>query len=281
MELLSRKTNLPKFKSGTNVEIPYSRWYSAVSKRRSRRQFDTKPVDADTLATLSSICLEFRPTQHTRAELFDDPPESLYRGIVGPYGQIRGAPSFIAFIGDMSSPYVHEETGYTGEGIILEATALHLNTCWVGGFFNSQIATSFAGIGKKEKILAVTPVGYATEKQSIEEKLVTGFGLTHRRKKLSSMVTGLQETEWPEWVRAGIESARLAPSAINRQPWSFHVEANSIIVSVNRLGREFGIAKRLECGIAMLHIEIAAGNCGIQGEWQLLEAPAVARFSAI
>ncbi|MEW6420051.1 MAG: hypothetical protein AB1480_18380 [Nitrospirota bacterium] len=31
------------------------------------------------------------------------------------YGKIRGAPAFIVFIGDISDPYIHEKTGYTGE----------------------------------------------------------------------------------------------------------------------------------------------------------------------
>ncbi|MFC2014334.1 hypothetical protein ACFLU8_05675 [Chloroflexota bacterium] len=41
------------------------------------------------------------------------------------------------------------------------------------------------------------------------------------------------------------------------------------------------MSKRLDCGIAMLHIEIAARSYGIQAEWQFLKAPDVARFSVI
>jgi len=41
------------------------------------------------------------------------------------------------------------------------------------------------------------------------------------------------------------------------------------------------VSKQLDCGIAMLHIEVAALNCGIRGNWQFLKAPQVARFSAL
>ena len=37
--------------------------------------------------------------------------------------------------------------------------------------------------------------------------------------------------------------------------------------------------KRLDCGIAMLHIEVAALNCGVKGKWELLASPQVARFT--
>ena len=108
---------------------------------------------------------------------------------------------------------------------------------------------------------------------------MTGFGWTHRRKPLSNMVTGLKEADWPEWIKTALEVASLAPSAINRQPWSFHVEPDSITVSVNKPGIEFNISKRLDCGIAMLHIEVDALYRGMRGNWEFLEAPEVARFN--
>jgi hypothetical protein len=40
-----------------------------------------------------------------------------------------------------------------------------------------------------------------------------------------------------------------------------------------------GVSKRLDCGIAMLHLEIAALHHGIRGVWELMEAPQVARFN--
>jgi hypothetical protein len=54
---------------------------------------------------------------------------------------------------------------------------------------------------------------------------------------------------------------------------------NSIVVYVRTPGPEFTVSKRLDCGIAMLHIEIAAMSFGISGEWQFLNGPQVARFS--
>ena len=78
-----------------------------------------------------------------------------------------------------------------------------------------------------------------------------------------------------------VKAARLAPSAVNRQPWGFDVQDGSITVYVRTGGPEFTVSKQLDCGIAMLHIEVAALNCGIRGNWQFLKAPQVARFSVL
>jgi nitroreductase len=111
-----------------------------------------------------------------------------------------------------------------GQGIILEATALNLSTCWVGVSFKLEVVTSFIIIKEDERVFAVTPIGYVMEKWSLEEKVMTGFGLTHKRKSLAELVNGMEELKWPVWVKTALEAARLAPSAVNRQPWRFHVE---------------------------------------------------------
>ncbi len=262
------------------MEIPYSRWMAAIPPRRSRRQYDSSPLEPDELSGLREVCREFRPFPEARADVVTESPDRILRGAVGPYGKVRGATALIAFTADMRDPYVQEKLGYTGEGIILEATAMGLGTCWVGGFFRPKVAASVVGIARDEKVLAVTPVGRAVERPTRQEVVMTFFGRNHRRKPLAEMATGLEREQWPGWIESALEAARIAPSAVNRQPWRFHVESNNITVSVDSTRINLGISKRLDCGIAMLHIEVAALDCGVKGKWEFLEAPSVARFTA-
>ena len=260
------------------MNVPAERWYHVIEKRRSRRRFDLKPLEAEVLSQVVSVCADFKPFRNARSVLITESPDTIFKGAIGPYGKIKGAPALIAFIGNMESPNVWEQVGYTGEGIILEAEAMNLATCWVAGFFRPKVVASFTRISKGERVLSVTPIGYAAKRHSLEERVMTGFGLTHRRRPLSGLVTGLPESERPKWAKLALEAARLAPSAVNRQPWRFEVEPNGITVSVNTSGREYGLSKRLCCGIAMLHIEVAALTCGIKGSWEFLDPPLVARF---
>jgi hypothetical protein len=183
--------------------------------------------------------------------------------------------------GNKDDPYVNEKVGYSGEGIILEATSMNIGTCWVGASFRPDTAASFINVADNEKVLAVTPIGYVKKKWSLEEKIITGFGITHNRKPLNALITGLEMEKWPAWIKAALEAARIGPSAVNRQPWRFHVNANSITISVDNLSDTFNIPKRLDCGIAMLHIEVASLVHGIHGKWEFLPPPEVARFTKV
>ena len=220
------------------MDIPFSRWHPAIEKRRSRRHFDPRlPIPPETLAALDKVCNQFVPFPHARSRLVTESAESVFKGIIGSFGKVKGAQAFIAFIGNMDGPFVHEEVGYTGEGVILEATALGLNTCWVGGFFKPEIAASLIEVSNKEQVLAVTPVGYARPSESWEEKLMTGFGRSHNRLPISELVTGLPREKWSDWVNISLEAARLAPSASNRQPWRFDVQDDGITVFIRTGGQ--------------------------------------------
>jgi nitroreductase len=261
------------------MDIPFSRWHDAILKRRSIRQYAAKPVEAAGLEAMRRVCAEFRPFPSARSVLVADPAEDIFRGIPGGYGKVRGAPALVAFVGNMDSPDVQEALGYTGEGVILEATALGLATCWVGGFFSSKRAAAIAKVSPNERVLAVTPVGYPKEGSSLQEKAMSRFGRNWQRRPLSDLVTGLKENDRPEWMKAALEAARLAPSAMNRQPWRFQGDRNSIIVSADSaLNPTMVVSKRLDCGIAMLHIEIGGLSSGVKGSWELLKSPQVARF---
>ena len=263
------------------MEIPYLRWYPIIEKRRSRRLYDSNPIPAELLEKLHAFCNAFKPFHGIRSVVVTDSPATVFKGAIAHYGKIKGAPAFIAFIGDMKDTHVHEKVGYLGEGIILEATVLGLGTCWVAGFFRPEVAASLVHIREGEKVLAVTPIGYASKNISLEEKIMTGFGWTHKRKPLNELVKGIREDKWHHWIRTALESARVAPSAVNRQPWRFHIEDSTITLSVDSVKDTYKISKRLDCGIAMLHIEIASLYCGVRGEWEFLNAPEVARFKAL
>jgi nitroreductase len=258
------------------MEIPVESWYEAIFNRRSHRKFRPEPIPGDKLDRLSFVCLHFRPFPEARSVLVIDPGRQVYRGFIGSYGKIENAPVYVAFIGDMDSPRVQEAVGYTGEGIILEATSLELGTCWVGGFFRPEAVKKQIPIGKNERVLAVTPVGIPLDSFSLEEKLMTGFGFLHRRKSLDDLVIGRPKQEW---MKKALDAARLAPSAVNRQPWRFFLGENAIAVSLDKVRDTDKISRRLDCGIAMLHLELGARHSGVAANWTYPPGN-VARFHA-
>ncbi|KUO59476.1 MAG: nitroreductase [Gracilibacter sp. BRH_c7a] len=264
------------------MNIPAERWYQAVFQRHSRRQFNKKALPENIVNDLLLIQEELNGhLPGSRIVFKNQDPDAIFSGAIGSYGKIKDAPTYAAFIGDMRDPNVQEKVGYLGECFILEATAMGLATCWVGGFFRPEIVAEQIKIESYEKVLSVTPVGFTDSSYSLTEKMMSGMVGSKKRKPLTELY--VSEAEYPVWVQSALEAGRLAPSAVNRQPWRFFIENNSIKVTTDAekgIADKSNISKRLDCGIAMAHIEIAALKNGVIGQWQYLLNPDVAIFKA-
>ncbi len=261
-----------------SMQLQVDRWYAAISERHSVRSFRRETVDEEVLGSLAYTC--GRSTiPGVRCVLVSQPAEKVLRGLIGSYGAITGAAAFIAFIGDTGHPLMQENVGYLGEAMVLEATTLQLGTCWVGGFFREDEVNRYINLQPNERVVCVCPVGYPMLRQGIKDLLFKRLSNGAQRKSLSEITAGLSQERWPEWVRSGLEAARIAPSAANKQPWLFMVADDAVTLSVQ--GHETAgakLSKRLDCGIAMLHFELGARHAGVKGEWERLDHPQVAKF---
>lgn len=259
------------------MNIPAERWAKAIPERHSRRKFQSRQLEDDAAQQLRRFCDEFHPFRSVRSLLVEESPDELVTGAIGPFGKISGAEAYMAFIVDESDPNGYAALGYTGEGLILEATAMGLDTCWIAGWLKRTDAELKIALESNETLLAITPVGYAKEDLTFSEKVLKKATGSYDRKPLENLVTnGFVDLE--EWARESLELARFAPSAGNRQPWRFRVESNSVLVRVAEKYTKNLKDRRLDCGIAMLHLEVGALAHGVEGEWEFMGGHDVARF---
>ena len=256
------------------MEIPAESWYNAIFLRHSQRKYSGEVPEERVTTGIEKVCTEFTPFPGVRSVLVREPANDVFKGAVGQYFfKVTEAPYYIAFIGNMNAPNVQASAGYIGEGVILEATALGLNTCWVGGFFKRESVLKQIDLKDNEQILAITPIGYSKE----EADRVGNSAKKYRRKDLNGFIIS-EEKKNENWTDSILESARLAPSAANRQPWRFAISEDSITVSSSSKGEGFGVSRRLDCGIAMLHLELGALVNGLKGSWEFLDHPEVAIY---
>lgn len=241
-------------------------WLDAVVERHSRRRFDRQACDPAALDDLDAICANFAPHADARVALIRSPRTDVFRGVVGSYGKVTGAPHLLTVIADEHSAASHAHAGYVGEAVILEATALGLDTCWVGGFFNPRRVARMMPLLPGERVMAVSPVGYASDHLGVSERSLRAFAGSHERKPLEVVAPGIDDA-WPAWARAAVSAARLAPSAMNRQPWRFRMEDGALVVARDSARETPLVTKALDCGIAMLHAELGARGAGVRGGW--------------
>ncbi|MTV50937.1 nitroreductase [Heliobacillus mobilis] len=264
------------------MDIPVKRWFDAIPQRRSRRNYTGQTLPPHIRQQISEFIESWNGiVGGARIVFVPQNPDKVFKGAVGSYGKIKNAPAYAAFIGDMSHPNVQENTGYLGEGFILEMTALGMATCWVGGMFDPKVVEEHIRLEATEKVLSVTPIGYATKDYSFQEKLMAGLASGQKRKELEDLCLTPGTGTCPPWVKSALKAAQLSPSAVNRQPWRFSVEDQAIQISVDNGKDTYHIAKRLDCGIAMLHLEVGAMFKGMKGSWKSVKSPDVARFEVM
>ncbi|MHA2135525.1 MAG: nitroreductase family protein [Candidatus Thorarchaeota archaeon] len=256
------------------MDFPVDSWYEAIFLRHSQRKYSGEVPEDRVVEGLAKVCTTFRPFPGARAVLVREPANDVFKGAIGPYFyKVTEAPYYIAFIADMNAPNIQAITGYLGEGVILEATSLGLNTCWVGGFFHRDAVIKQIELQSDERVLGITPFGYSKE----ESDRVGLSSKRYRRKDLSKLILS-GEADDDSWIKSALDAVKIAPSAANRQPWRFQIDDDSITVSVDNKRREFRVSRRLDCGIAMLHLELGALVNGVKGGWKFLEHPGVARY---
>lgn len=253
-------------------------WLSVVARRRSRRSYDPIPVDAETLRNLDDLCSRWRPYPEARVVLVDNPRVDVFTGVLGSYGKISGAPHILVFIADESADFPDQHIGYSGEAVILEATQLGMATCWVAGFFSAKKVAQTVALTASERVFAVSPLGFAPHESSASEVLLAGLAGAHHRKSVAQLAPRAANERWPQWAVAAVETARLAPSAVNRQSWRFRFEEGGLVLSKDNIIETSKVSKRFDIGIAMLHVELATLAHGVDGIWTDLSGTDVARF---
>jgi hypothetical protein len=236
-------------------------------------------VEPAVLVQLEQMCARLPGRSVARVAVTRTVAPDLFTGlVVGSYGRVVGAGSALVIIGRPDRQAVHESMGYLGEAVLLQATALGLGTCWIAGSFDRTVASQLVDLMPGERVFAISPLGYAQDRPRTSERLLKAMVRAKHRRPVREIAPGFDEEHWPAWAAEGVRLARLAPSAVNRQPWRFDFEPGSMVVSVVPRGSEGSISRLLDIGIAMLHFEVGARLMGGPGVWQSLEAPAVARY---
>lgn len=212
----------------------------AIKERHSVRSYTSKRIPNEIkqiLQTEIDIC---NKESGLHIQLVTNEVKA-FDGFLSHYGKFSNVQNYIALIGRKSVD-LDEKIGYFGERIALFAQTLGLNTCWVALTFKKGATKENCQIENDEKLVCVLALGYGTTQ-----------GVSHKVKKINEICKN--ESEMPNWYKQGLESALLAPTAINQQKFEFSRKDN--IVSAKSTG---GFYSKVDLGIVKYHFEIGAGK---------------------
>ncbi len=154
----------------TEHELPVARWAAAARARRSRRAYEPRPIAGVAAERLGTFCREYAPFDGARAAVLVEAPPHIFTGwLLRVYGKVT-SPSALVFMGDRRLSDAAARAGYTGEAAVLEATALGLGTCWIGGGVRRAKVASLLGLGTHEYVYSISALGYARERATVGER---------------------------------------------------------------------------------------------------------------
>lgn len=190
---------------------------------------------------------------------------------VGTYGVVTGRPNYI-FAGIENDNHAYIDYGYVIERIVLDLTAKDFQTCWMGGTFSRKTLFKLYKLPNKVTIPAVVTVGKKSEKKSFVQNLMGSN--YHNRKPFESIFYDKQLNSPLKPEAAGVfkeplEALRLAPSAVNGQPWRVILEDNKLHFYCE--SNVMIPMKYVDMGIGFSHFDYMREKKEIEGNWEVLE----------
>ena len=238
-----------------------------IKARRSVRTFDGRLLDEDTKEKLKSFMKDVENP-------FDIPVEFRFldakeHGLTCPV--VTGTNLYVG--GKIKNmPNASVAFGYSFEEFILYAQSLGLGTVWLGGTMNRAAFETAMELSEDEMMPCASPVGYIAKKMSVRESMMRMAIKADERLPFEELFyDGTFETplskEKADSLRLPLEMVRLAPSAVNKQPWRVVIKDNCVHFYLKR-SKGFGHEGKLDMqmidmGIALCHFALAAKECNL------------------
>jgi len=232
--------------------MPDEELYQSIFKRRSVRKFDVAPLDEGTLARIRSFLSATRP-------MFPDIRTELR--FLGP-DDVKGmfkvtAPHYLAIYSEEKGSYA-ANAGFILQQVDLFLSASGIGSCWQGG---------------------PRPVKKVPSPPGLEFIIMLAFGRpaepVHRSGAAEFKREPLAESTDIEGMDDILEPARLAPSGMNNQSW-FFTGGDGIVHAHSAGSMVLDRMNRINVGIALCHMCLAALHAGKRVEFAIDRSPAAA-----
>lgn len=212
----------------------------AIRERHSVRQYKDLPINTEDKARLEALVKECNAQSGLNIQMIYDDPD-CFNTFLAHYGKFTNVKNYIAMVGNKSLKNLEELTGYYGQKLVLEAQKLGLNTCWVAGSYGKGKCK--ADKAKGEKILCVISLGYGETP-----------GSAHKSKPVEKLCD-VPASQQPDWFKAGLEAALLAPTALNQQKFKVSLKNGEPVITSKR-----GPMTKIDLGIVKYNFEAASGK---------------------
>ncbi len=213
----------------------------ALKSRHSVRKYQDRPLEAGDVVALRKEIEEINKEGDLHFQLVLNEAKA-FKGFLS-YGTFSNVKNYIMAVGKKSDSLEYR-AGYYGERLVLFAQRIGLNTCCVGLTYK-KIGDAFE-VANDEKVVLCIAIGYGE---------ADGYR-THKIKRPDQVSNITADS--PEWFKAGVDAALLAPTAVNQQKFFFEYIPDNQVRPVK--GSSLVGYTKIDLGIAMYNFEVGAGK---------------------
>ncbi|MBP1587473.1 MAG: nitroreductase [Clostridia bacterium] len=250
-----------------------------IRLRKSVRSYSGRPVPENILTSIQSFAADLKsPFGEAPGDFSVKILDAAEHGLKSPV--ISGADTYFA-IRIRTAGRWEAAAGYLFEKTCLYVHSLGLGTVILAGTFNREAFESAMELAADEKMPVASPVGFPAARRSVRETMMrTAIKADSRLPFGQLFFKGDFDTPLaPDGsgnLKDALEALRLAPSAVNRQPWRVLLDGSDVhFYEYGTLGgaHDFDV-QAVDMGIAAAHFDLAREADGITGEF-VFEAPSV------
>ncbi len=231
-----------------------------VRKRRSVRTFDGKDLSQDILADLKSY-------SDSIVNPYDIPVEFVFldakeNNLSSPV--LTGEKCYVA-AKVKKGKNADVAYGYSFEELLMYAESKEIGNVWIGGTMPRDKFEAAAAVNEDEIMPCVSPLGHVAAKMGVKEVLMRKGVKADKRLPFNELFykndfsEPLSEDEAKECgISTALEAVRLAPSAVNKQPWRVVIdEKGAHFFEKKDRGYDNGTydLQKVDIGIALYHFE--------------------------
>ena len=222
-------------------------FYETIFKRKSVRKFDLSPVHEKEILEIKSYMNTIKPLySEIKTEM-----KIISQSDVKPMMAVK-APNYIAIFSEDKDGYL------TNAGFMMQQLDLYLSYNGFGSCYQGM-AKPKDEILKSTKLKCVIMIAFGKPEETLHRKSISEFN----RKSIDKITLISGKNDF-------IEAVRIAPSAMNGQPWFFtgdKTRINAYAVKQGLLKKMMGNMNKIDMGIALCHIWITALKSGKQVEF--------------
>lgn len=233
--------------------------YNAIFKRKSIRKYKNEYLPREVLNNIMELikyCNKLNKDINISGIITNNTEKikKLFKG-VGKYIAVS-APHYIVISSEVKENYL-ENVGFIFEEIVLNLTCMGIGTCWVGAPLNKENIKDIIELPEKESPILLIAFGDSEDIGNMYRNSESDY----KRKSIDKICIGQLSGNYETIINA----ARLSPSSINRQPWKFKVDDDSIHVFCVKKGiinKKTSDLNEIDVGIAINHICVASKELG-------------------